>query len=305
MRKITVTIPASTTNIGCGFDCLGLALSLYNTVEVEKIKGDEVIVEIEGEGRKLIPTNEENIIFPALKMVFDRVGEKLKGLRIKEVNRIPLEKGLGSSAATRLGGIVAASCLLKANLDTREILKMAVSLEGHPDNVAASLLGGFVAVTFCETDPVWVKLPVPETLRVVIVIPDKKILTRRARRVLPEKISFSDAVFNLSRLAILVPSLSQGIWENLALATQDKLHQPYRTSLLPEMEDVFEAALDAGAKGVFLSGAGSGVAAFSFEDKAEKIGRAMQKIFLSRGTKANYLILCVDKKGCRVDEKKH
>ena len=302
MRKVKITVPASTTNIGCGFDCLGLALSLYNIVELEQTGEDGIFIEVEGEGENSIPTTKENIIFPALKSVFDRAQQEPKGIRIREINRIPLEKGLGSSAATRIGGIVAASYLLQVNLSTAEILKMVTSLEGHPDNAAACLLGGFVAVTNLERGPLWIKLPFPDALRVVVVIPEIQILTEKARHILPRKVSLSDAVFNLSRLAILVPALSQGMWKHLPLLIQDKLHQPYRASLLPGMYEVFEAALDTGAKGVFLSGAGSGIAAFSFDTESREIGEAMRMVFLAKGVKAEILVLSVDEQGCRVDE---
>ena len=141
MPKVKVTIPASTTNIGCGFDCLGIALTLYNTVEVELTEKRGLFIEVRGEGEGVIPTDENNIIFPAIKMVFDRIGKEISGIKIKEVNSIPLERGLGSSAATRVGGIVAANYLLNANLSQKDVLKMAFALEGHPDNAAASFLG--------------------------------------------------------------------------------------------------------------------------------------------------------------------
>ena len=304
MKKVKVTVPASTTNLGCGFDCLGLALSLYNSIEIEKIKEKKVIVEVKGEGEGVIPLNDKNIIFPALKMVFEKAGEKVEGIKIKEENNIPLERGLGSSAATRIGAIVAACSLLDLNLSRKEILKMASSLEGHPDNAAASLLGGFVAVADDGKEPYWVRLSVPENLRVCVILPEVKIPTEKAREALPEKVPLKDAIFNLSRVSILIPSLIQGRWENLAFATQDKIHQPYRSKLLPQMRKVFEAALSQGAKGVFLSGAGSGIAAFCLEEEAEKIGEAMKKIFLEEGIKSYFLILSIDNKGCRVNEKR-
>ena len=304
MKKVKVTVPASTTNLGCGFDCLGLALSLYNSIEIEKIKEKKVIVEVKGEGEGVIPLNDKNIIFPALKMVFEKAGEKVEGIKIKEENNIPLERGLGSSAATRIGVIVAACSLLDLNLSRKEILKMASSLEGHPDNAAASLLGGFVAVADDEKGPYWVRLSVPENLRVCVILPEVKIPTEKAREALPEKVPLKDAIFNLSRVSILIPSLVQGRWENLAFATQDKIHQPYRSKLLPQMRKVFEAALSQGAKGVFLSGAGSGIAAFCLEEEAEKIGEAMKKVFLEEGIKSYFLILSIDNKGCRVNEKR-
>lgn len=304
MRKVKVSIPASTTNLGCGFDCLGLALTLYNVVEAELTEKPGFFIEIKGEGEGLIPADKNNIIFPAIKMVFDKMGKQFIGIKIKEINNIPLERGLGSSAATRLGGIVATSHLLDAKLSPRDILKMATSLEGHPDNAAASLLGGFVAVVNSTDDesPLWIKLDVPDYLRLVLVIPQIKVPTERARKILPSKVSLYDAVFNLSRLALLVPSLSQGIWKNFPFAVQDRIHQPYRSILVPGMYDVFKAALNAGAKGVFLSGAGSSIAAFVTEDRADKVGKAMQEEFSRQRIESSIMVLSVDKKGVQVDE---
>jgi len=146
-------------------------------------------------------------------------------------------------------------------------------------------------------------LNIPESLRVVIVLPELEISTQKARKVLPCRVSLSDALFNLSRVALLVPSLSKGIWDNLPLTTQDRLHQPYRASLLPGMEEVFRVALGAGARGVFLSGAGSGIAAFTL-NRGIEIGEAMQEAFLKKGIESEVMILSVDKEGTRVDEEK-
>ena len=299
MHKVTVKVPASTTNLGPGFDCLGLALKLYNTVEMERTEEKDITIKISGEGEKELPRDELNIILSAIKLVFDKAGEKLCGLRIRQVNQIPIGRGLGSSAATRLAGIMAANELLKANLSEGEILRLAAELEGHPDNVAASLFGGLVIVGREGKDFRWLRLEVPENLKVVVAIPERRLSTQRARDILPEKISLSDAVFNLSRVAMLVSSLISGRWQYLAVSTQDRLHQPYRSSLVPGMEEVFEAALKEGARGAFLSGAGSTVAALADENE-KRIGKAMQEAFLKKGLKSRVKVLEIDKKGAQV-----
>jgi len=299
MHKVTVKVPASTTNLGPGFDCLGLALKLYNTVEMERTEEKDITIKISGEGEEELPRDELNIILSAIKLVFDKAGEKLCGLRIRQVNQIPIGRGLGSSAATRLAGIMAANELLKANLSEGEILRLAAELEGHPDNVAASLFGGLVIVGREGKDFRWLRLEVPENLKVVVAIPEKRLSTQRARDILPEKISLSDAVFNLSRVAMLVSSLISGRWQYLAVSTQDRLHQPYRSSLVPGMEEVFEAALKEGARGAFLSGAGSTVAALADENE-KRIGKAMQEAFLKKGLKSRVKVLEIDKKGAQV-----
>jgi len=299
MEKVKVRVPASTTNLGPGFDCLGLALKLYNVVEMEKIEGNELIIEIRGEGEDELTRDEKNIIFPAAKSVFDRVGEDFSGLRIREVNSIPICKGLGSSGAALLAVTIAANALLEAGLTESEILNLAAQLDGHPDNVAASLFGGLVVVSPDKGELKWLKLDIPEGLKVVLTIPEMEVLTENARSILPKNVSFSDAVFSLSRAAILTSSLIKGKWDYLSLATEDKLHQPYRKSFIPGMEEVFKSAKKAGAKGVFLSGAGSGIAAFA-DEREKEIGEAMQKAFLRKGLKSKVMILEIDTEGASI-----
>lgn len=300
MKSVRVKVPASTTNLGPGFDCLGLALKLYNVVQMEKTRGSKITIEMEGEGKDDLPRDKRNMIFPALEAVFERVGEDPKGLRIRQINNIPLGRGLGSSAATRLAGIVGASRLLGAHLSAGEILSLAAQLEGHPDNVAASLLGGLVIVAKTPEGFRWVKMDFPVSLKVVLVIPEVHVPTRRARNVLPRTIPISDAVFNLSRLGIFLSSLALKKWENLLFATEDKLHQPYREPLIPGMKQVFEAAKGAGARAVFLSGAGSGIAALVDKDE-ETVAEAMREAFISKGLRTKTMLLDIDKEGTSLD----
>lgn len=299
MKKISVQVPASTTNLGPGFDCLGLALKLYNVIEIEEIKEDKVIIEIEGEGKDEIPRNEKNIIFPAIKLVFNKAGEKFSYVRIREINHIPPGKGLGSSAATRLGGIVSASNFLRINLSQEEILNLATQLEGHPDNAAASLLGGLVMVIPEKESFHGIKINLPHKFKVVVALPEIKVSTEKARGILPQNFSLKDIVFNLSRMGALIYSLTKGEWKYLPLATEDKLHQPYREILIPGMKEVIGNALKSGAKGAFLSGAGSGIVAL-IEDEEKKIGESMQKALLKKGIKSKIMTLEIDKRGLRI-----
>lgn len=299
MKKIRVQIPASTTNLGPGFDCLGLALKLYNVVEIEEIKEDKLIIEIEGEGKDEIPRNKKNIIFSAIKSVFDKAEEKFSRVRIREINHIPMGKGLGSSAATRLGGIVSASNFLRINLSQEEILNLATQIEGHPDNAAASLLGGLVMVIPEKENFHWIKINLSHKFKIVIALPEIKVSTEKAREILPQNFSLEDIVFNLSRMGALIYSLTKGKWEYLSLATEDKLHQPYREILIPGMKEVMESALSSGAKGAFLSGAGSGIVALT-ENKEKKIGESMQKSFLKKGVKSKIMTLEIDEGGLRI-----
>jgi len=299
MKKVKVKIPASTTNLGPGFDCLGLALQLYNTVELIRIKEKRIIIDIEGEGKESLPKNDENIIIPAIKLIFDDAGVPLEGIKIREINNIPIKRGLGSSAATRLGGILGASALLKKKLSSMEIIKLATQLEGHPDNVAASLLGGLITVSRSKEDIKWLKMNISSSLKTIVVIPELEISTEKARDILPSKIPLSDAIFNLSHLAILISSLKKERWENLLFATEDRMHQPYRKALFPEMEEVFQAAVKEGARGVFLSGSGSTITALSDKEE-EKIGKAMQNALTKKMIKSKVMVLKVDGKGSEV-----
>jgi len=301
MKKVKVKIPASTTNLGPGFDCLGLALQLYNTVELTRVKERRIIIDIKGEGEESLPKNKENIIIPALKLIFDNAGLPLEGIKIKEINNIPIKRGLGSSAATRLGGILGASALLEKRLTSREIIELATQLEGHPDNVAASLLGGLVTISYSNKEIKWLKMAIPVSLKVIVAIPELEISTEKARNILPLKIPLSDVIFNLSHLAILISSLKEKRWENLLFATEDKVHQPYRKALLPGMEEVFQAAIKGGARGVFLSGSGSTIAALS-DKKEEIIGKAMQNALAEKKIKSRVMILKIDGKGAEVEE---
>ncbi len=300
MKSVRVKVPASTTNLGPGFDCLGLALKLYNVVEMEKTRGSKIIIEMEGEGKDDLPRDKKNIIFPALEAVFKRVGEDPKGLRIKQINNIPLRRGLGSSGATRLAGIAGANRLLGAHLSTGEVLSLATQLEGHPDNVAASFLGGFVIVANTPAGLRWVRMDFPASLKVVLAIPEVDVPTRKARDALPRAIPIPDAVFNLSRLGILVSSLALKKWENLLFATEDRLHQPYREPLIRGMRQVFKAAKGAGARAVFLSGAGSGIAAL-VDKEEEAVAEAMREAFASKGLRSKIMHLDTDKEGISFD----
>jgi len=301
MKKVKVKIPDSTTNLGQGFDCLGLALQLYNTVELTRIKERRIIIDIKGEGEESLPKNEENIIIPALKLIFDNAGLPLEGIKIREINNIPIKRGLGSSATTRLGGILGASALLEKKLSSREVIELATQLEGHPDNVAASLLGGLVTISYSNKEIKWLKMAIPASLKVIVAIPELEISTEKARNILPSKIPLSDVIFNLSHLAILISSLKEKRWENLLFATEDKVHQPYRKALLPGMEEVFQAAIKGGARGVFLSGSGSTIAALS-NKKEEIIGKAMQNALAEKKIKSRVMVLKIDGKGAEVEE---
>lgn len=247
-----IQIPATSANLGAGFDALGLALTFYNYVEMEQ--WDKL--EICSSDKKAIPTDEKNLIFISAKDLFAVCGKKLEGLRLVQTNNIPMARGLGSSSACIIAGLVGANKMLGNPLTKDDLVNLAAQIEGHPDNTAPALLGGIVTAVFDGRKVQWVKQEVFTKLKFVAIIPQFELKTEQARACLPREISHKDAVFNLSRAALFSASLLTGKFENLRTAVEDKLHQPYRKELIPNCEQVFEIAYAHGAYGNYISGAG-------------------------------------------------
>ena len=267
MTLIRVKAPATTANMGPGYDCLGLALDVWNTIEVEVLKGGEPVVEVTGEGADELGTGRDNLIYRTMEFLFQDVGEDMPAVRINCDNAIPIARGMGSSAAAIAGGLVAANYLCSQEYTANDLLEMAATIEGHPDNVAAAVLGGMQLVIMDETDEgsrlYTVPVNVPPELHAVVFVPQVRISTKDARAVLPEKVPMADAVHNIGRVGLLVAAMATNHPEYLTVATQDRIHQPYRQPLFPAMKVILQAALDAGAMGVFLSGSGSTVLALT------------------------------------------
>ena len=259
--QVVIRVPATTANLGPGFDCLGLALDLWNTVQMRV--GSSPKVTISGEGAQELPTSADNLAYKAASHLFLQAGQNVPPLSICCHNRIPLKRGLGSSAAAIVGGLVAANLLCGSPFSTQQLLKEAIHLEGHPDNVTAALMGGLQIVVTSEEGVHAASVPLPQDLMVIILVPQTPIGTEEARAILPPSVSREDAVYDIGRVAMLVNALSGGRIEDLRLATQDRLHQPYREMLMPGMSGIFRAALDAGALGVFLSGSGPSIIALT------------------------------------------
>ncbi|HUW22724.1 MAG TPA: homoserine kinase [bacterium] len=312
MKRVKVRVPATTANLGPGFDVLALALRLYNTVEMEVGSGKsekKLQIDIVGEGEDNLPRDRRNIVYRAAKLVFDRFHFAPRTLHIKLVNRIPLASGLGSSAAARIGGLASANRLCGGRLSREELLNLAAEIEGHADNVSAAMVGGLTVS--CISSPKGrkgkkieiVKLDPPGNLSCVVCIPNFQIMTSRARKILPRTVKFEQAVFTSSRVAMLLAALIRKRYELLGMAMEDRLHQPYRRRLVKGMEVVFEEALRAGALGVSLSGAGPSILAFTASSPpscAEKVGKAMRKAFAKHKVESRYLVLGIDKQGTKI-----
>ena len=266
VKPIEVLAPATTANLGPGFDCLGMALDLWNRLEVlpaQPEPDNAPLVEIEGEGAEELASDSSNLTFRAMRFLFDEAGLEMPPLRLRCHNAIPLSRGMGSSAAAIAGGLVAANALCGQPYSPAELLEMAATIEGHPDNVAAAVMGGLQLVVSDGPQLYTAPIPVPDDLQAVLFIPDTRIATADARAVLPAQVSVPDAVFNMGRVALLVAGMALDRPEYLDVATQDKLHQPYRQPLFPAIKVIFAAARSAGALGVFLSGSGSTVLALT------------------------------------------
>lgn len=264
MSIVRVAAPATTANLGPGYDCLGMALDIWNTIEVEPLPvGDGPVVTVSGEGESELEAGPRNLVFRSIEFLYRELGVPAPPLQVRCANEIPLARGLGSSAAAIAGGLVAANAIAGAEFGSREILEMAATIEGHPDNVAAAVMGGLQLVVTEESTLYTAPVSVPADIHAVLFIPDVRIATADARAVLPGAISVPDAVHNMSRVALLVAGMATNHTEYLAVATQDKLHQPYRQPLFPPMKLLMKAAIDAGALGAFLSGSGSTVLALT------------------------------------------
>lgn len=292
--RVRVRVPATSANLGPGFDALGLALALYNEVTLEEADGVAVTVEGEGVGR--LDLGAKNVVARGVALAFETAGRPFRGGRLRCVNRIPLSRGLGSSAAAWVGGLLAANVLLGEPLDRDALVAAAARAEGHPDNVAAALLGG-LTVSCVDGDRVCaVSLPVPRDIAWVVLVPEAESSTQEARAVLPESLPRADAVFNVQRVSLLLAALGAGRPDLLEVAMQDRLHQPYRRRLFPWMEAVAAAGRGAGALGCVLSGAGPAMLA-AVRGEGGAVARAMEGALRAAGIGGRALALAVDAAG--------
>lgn len=293
---VTARIPASTTNLGPGFDVLGLALNLYSTITLE-ITGNSSEVVVTGVDIDKIPNTTEHIAYKAVEFVYKR-SERTKpsGLKLKIDNGIPAIRGLGGSGTAILGGLLTANTLCGNPYTRSEILNFASSLEGHPDNVAASLYGGLV-ISVQENEHIHtIQLNCDPTLHVVVAIPEFTLSTQTARNILPKTVDFADAIYNVSRSSFLVASIATGKYDMLPVAMKDKMHQPYRSNLIPGFDEVVQAATESGALSIALSGAGPTIAAYCI-DNMEKVGNSMCEVFKKHGISSDIHILSPDLEG--------
>jgi homoserine kinase len=323
--RATIRVPATSANLGSGFDTLGLALALYNRVVVVDDVGRAVAespsnglaqgawlaggrprrerqarIIISGEGEDILPRDETNLVYRTILRYFEIVGRSPPAFTLETHNRIPLTGGLGSSSAALVGGLLAANALAGGLLTRDEILKIAHDEEGHPDNVAPALLGGLVLCVADADRLTRVALPVPVDVRAVLFVPSFTMPTEEARRLLPSRVPYRDAVFNLGRAALLIAAFQTGQLELLRIASEDRLHQPYRREMFPAMPRFIGAALQAGALGACLSGAGSAIISLT-RGREREVADAYRETAVETGVSGRITVIDIDRQGAQVE----
>ncbi len=301
-KKVTVRVPATSANCGPGFDTLGLACTMYNEFIYEI--SDEwfgFFLDVEGEGSERLTPSGRNLAFGSFVAVWnDVMDNKRVGIKLKMINRLPLSRGLGSSSSAIVAGVTAANILSGNTLTKIELLNYANKIEGHPDNVAPALLGGFTISYVEDNKPYSLRIEPKKPLKFIAAVPNTPLSTALARKAIPAEVAHADAVFNSSRTALLVGALLTGEYEHLKFALEDRLHQPYRAHLIEGMEDVFKAAVDNGAYSAIISGAGSTLMAYADATAdCEKIAQAMKEAFAKNNQQATVHILDLDLEGAK------
>lgn len=288
-----IRVPASTSNIGPGFDTLGLAVSLHNVFEIEE--SEELKIKVYGYNGSM-EDPEKNLFVKAYARVFQIFGERFVPIRLVQRNNIPVARGLGSSATAIAGGIETACRIIGKDLTVEEKLKIAFEFEPHPDNLLPAFLGGFIVACMDGDKLFYEKLKFPEEIKIVFIVPDIKVSTEKARSILPEKINFNKAVSNIQRVSLLISSLVNRDFSNLREAVKDNIHEPYRSRFIPYYDELKEICYRNGAEAVFISGSGPTVGIFTLCNE-KNIGKEGAEFLKEKGIKADYIIASVDERG--------
>ncbi|MEB3278786.1 MAG: homoserine kinase [Lyngbya sp.] len=309
-KSVTVTVPATTANLGPGFDCIGAALTLYNTLKISQWESSEtgdninpVMIAVQGVDGDRVSTGQDNLAYQAFLRLYQHLGQSPPPVKIEINLGFPLARGLGSSATAIVGGLVGANAFASSPLSQTEVMNLAIAIEGHPDNVVPALLGNCqLSVAASETDWEICQIPWHDSIIPIVAIPDFELSTAEARRVLPTEYSRSDAIFNTAHFGLLVQGLQTGKGKWLRVAMQDKIHQPYRQSLIMGYDAVHSAAINAGAYQLVISGAGPTLLALSDATSAPDVALAMAEAWHPFGVKVEVRSLQIDTQGARVVE---
>ncbi|WP_126148017.1 homoserine kinase [Synechococcus elongatus] len=300
--RVRVAVPATTANLGPGFDCLGAALTLYNHFWFAPASTGELEITARGMDAEKISGDRDNLVYRAFAAFFEKQEQPVPALKLEIELAVPLARGLGSSATAIVAGLVGANALAGSPWSNAQLCDLATELEGHPDNVVPALLGGCrLAARDRQNQWAIADLDWHPDLIPVVAIPDFELSTEAARQVLPTQYSRSDAIFNAAHVGLVVRSLASGNGEWLAAALQDRLHQPYRQALIPGYAAVETAALEAGAFGLVISGAGPTLLAISSPDRAEAVRQAMLTTWQATGLSVRAEILAIAESGTQIE----
>ncbi|PAX53424.1 homoserine kinase [Brunnivagina elsteri CCALA 953] len=299
--SVTVTVPATTANLGAGFDCIGAALSIYNEFKFTLLSEGKTHITATGKEAERVNTNiQDNLLYQSFVKLCDRIGKTPPSVKMEIGLGVPLARGLGSSATAIVGGLVAANVLAGEPLSQSEVMDLAIEIEGHPDNVVPALIGGCRLAATGASGWEICDIPWHESIIPVVAIPEFELSTAEARQVLPTEISRADAIFNISHLGLLLRGLETGKQNWLQASLQDKLHQPYRKSLIQGYDKVSAAAISAGAFGMVISGAGPTLLALTDTTHAIDVVVAMASAWQELAIKAEVRSLAIETQGAKV-----
>ena len=309
--KISVKVPASTSNLGPGFDCIGMALPIYNTITIEEtvLPGTGIEINVINDSESAddmltehMPMDENSIIYKAVELLYNSIGQTPSELKITVQSQIPIARGLGSSASVIVGGLLAANELLGKPADEVALLSIAAEVEGHPDNVTPSIVGGLV-LTSLEDDGsvVYRKLDWPEEWQITVCIPDYELSTEISRSVLPKEVPMHDAVFNAKRLAMFIQAVNTKDANLMKMALHDRLHQPYRMKLVPGLDKIMENLKhEENVLGCVLSGAGPAIVLISQKNNLDRIKSIIKDTWEDMNVKVNIMTLPVETQGAQI-----
>ena len=309
--KVSVKVPATSANLGPGFDTMGMAFPLYNTVTIEEtvMPGSGVLIELVSDfdykDKALlehIPVDENSIIYKAVELLYNSIGQTPAELKITVESKIPMTRGLGSSSSVIVGALIAANELLGKPADEAALLSIAAEIEGHPDNVAPAILGGVLYASVQEDGSVvYKKLPWPEEWKVTACVPDFELSTEIARSVLPKEVPMKDAIFNAQRMAMFIDAVHTKDSAMMKLALQDRLHQPYRMKLMPGLENIMEQLkYEENVLGCVISGAGSTILLITEKNGAEKAKSIVKNVWHDLNVKVDMYDFPIDINGAQI-----
>ena len=300
MKKVKVRVPGTTANMGPGFDSLGLALTLYNYIEVEETDKGLSIEILDAETKEFLPTDEKNLVYKAMKYLFDKAGYTPKGLKIVLKSKVPVTRGLGSSSACIVGGLMCANVLLGNKFSKRELMAFATQIEGHSDNVCAAVSGGFTVSVFQKDEIFYHSHKMDGGLKFLVLIPDYAVTTQKARNTLPGYYPKRDVSFNISHASLMVASIVSGNYDNLLCAVDDRVHEPYRKVFIDGYPKIYKKLKSYGALGTYISGSGPTLISIVEAEDAEYFYEDITEYMKKSHPTWTVKLLDVDNEGAKV-----